>query len=666
MENGKRAWMVAIGLVAFAVGRAGAVGCADFEVEQPRPHGGVVLNAADFGVSVTNEDNAAALNRALEEAKRVKADRLDVPKGTYRCHGPVGIVMDGLEDFVLDGHDSLFVFWRKHVNDWDAKKNDPNAKGPEGNGPCLLAKNCLRVRIENVKSDWDWAVNPLGFLARCVNKHLDDRPGESYVDFDLLGLERYPLYPNPVPLQLIMPMNEAGTNARMDGTGARCYLSTAAGIFGSRNEWLSPNRIRVWVYVPQPDRPQAVGVGTGSPTLNRGVCNAFDVGGVFALSHYYYGMGGVQLNSNRHITLRNYRLWSCRGHGLGIGGTQKYTWLDGFRLAPPDPEEVRAYGAGGAYVRSVTATADGTHVGRCLGYVKMTNCEWAKHNDDSVNFHDCSTIARTVSSNRVQVVNNFGTAYLAAKIGHEIELRQEDYAVTDWRGRVVAMDAHTFTFDRALPKQTGLFFVLFDREYSTEQLLFRNCLFHNTPWARNLILASNVTFDGCHFEDTLGSPLRFQTCYTYNVWCEGTGCTNVLVKGCTFSNCADSYTVEGVSSQIFTGVRVPGSKGWPERNTMPIRDARLKADVEARLKIGAAADVQPCRDIVNNITVEGNTFVNPRGLVWYAMNGDRLTFRNNRIVFDGRQPYRLQPDAGGTRYDAATRIVEYGNVTTGR
>ena len=654
-------FLPAVPVLFLAMAVSGA-GCAEFDVAQPRVHGGPVLKAGDFGVSVTNTDNAAALNRALVEARRVKASRLDVPKGTYHGHGPVGIELDGLEDFVLDAHESLFLFWRKHPRDRDARKHDAASAAPEGAGACLVARNCVRVRIENLKSDWDWAVNPLGFLGRCAGKHVDARPGESYVDFDLLGVDRHPLYPTPVPIQLIMPMDADGTNARMDGTGARCYIATAPGIFGSRNEWLSPNRLRVWVYAPMADRPQAVGVGSGSPARNAGACRAFDVGGVFAVSHYYYGMGGVSIDSCTHLTLRNYRLWSCRGHGLGIGGTSRHVWLDGFRLAPPDPEEVRSYGAGGAYRRSVTSTSDGTHVGRCLGYVKMTDCEWSMHNDDSVNFHDCSTIARTVASNKVQVVNNFGTPYLAAKIGHEIELRQEDYAITGWRGHVVAMDGATFTFDRPLPEQKGLFFVLFDRAYSTGHLLFRNCLFHRTPWARNLVLASNVTFDGCRFEDTLGSPLRFQTCYTYNVWCEGTGCTNALVRNCTFRNCADAYTVEGVSSQIFTGVRVPGSKGWPEKSTMPIRDARLKADVEARLRIGPAADVQPCRDIVNNIVVEGNTFVNPRGYVWYAMNGDRLAFRNNRIVFDGKAPYKLQDVAGGTRFDAATRVVQHGNA----
>ena len=64
---------------ALAVGLASGanVGCADFEVEQPRPHGGIV-RAEDFGFSTTNEDNAAAINRAIEACRRDGASRLEL------------------------------------------------------------------------------------------------------------------------------------------------------------------------------------------------------------------------------------------------------------------------------------------------------------------------------------------------------------------------------------------------------------------------------------------------------------------------------------------------------------------------------------------------------------------------------------------------------------
>ena len=640
-------------------------GCAKFTVAQPEKREGPVVKAADFGFSTANSDNAAAINRALEECRRVKAERLELAPGTYRCHGPVGVAMEGIEDLVLDGKGALLVFWRKAAGDWDA-----GAGGPVGGGANLLVKDCRRVRVERLKMDWDWSVAPLGFFGECVNKHVDQRDNESYVDFEIPDMKRYPLYPNPVPVQLIQPMSKDRTNGRLEGGHGRCYCGSMPGHFGCRNEWLSPTRLRVWVYVPQAGRPQNRNdLSRFSPSRNRSACGSFDMNEMYGICHYYYGMNGITLDSNEHVTLREVDIWSCRGAGLMIEGTQKYTLLYKFRVAPPSPDDVRAAGAGGAYPRCLTSTADGTHVKQCRGYVMMARCEWAMHNDDSVNFHDCTTIARAEGRRVLRVVNNNGTKYLSADVGAELELRQEDYSVTGWRGKVVSMDDRTFTMDRDLPKQNGLFFVVFNRMYSTEHIHFMKCRFHGTPWARNVILASNVTIDDCRFEGMLNSPLKFQACYNYNVWCEGAGCTNVVVRNCTFSNCADysqNYDPNGISSQIYCGVKIPSSRGWPEKNVVPIYDAQLKKAVDARLAKGPSADVAPAfRDVLSGILVEGNTFVNPRGYVWYAENGDNLIFRNNKVVFDETAPYKLLPGAGGIKSGTVTRSSLNGGGASG-
>ena len=58
-------------------------GAEAFEVERPRAHGGAVVRAADFGFSVTNDLNAAAVMRALDFCRRTKASRLVLAPGTY-------------------------------------------------------------------------------------------------------------------------------------------------------------------------------------------------------------------------------------------------------------------------------------------------------------------------------------------------------------------------------------------------------------------------------------------------------------------------------------------------------------------------------------------------------------------------------------------------------
>lgn len=626
-----KAALAALLMLASAAGaETEPMGYADFDVEQPRPHGGAAVMAADFGFSENNPDNAAAINKALAHCRSIGADRLELAPGTYRCHGPEGIAMDGLEDLVLDGKGALLVFFRKHSKDWDAADG-----GPVGDGVNLFINRCRRVRVENLGMDWDWQRAPLGFLAKCAARHIDGRDNESYVDLELVGWEKHPLHPNPVPVQTVQPMAADGLSGRLDGTGARCYFGQQPGHFGSRNEWLSPTRIRLWPFVPQPDRPQDPGAAKRfSPGQNRSACGAFDEGGLYAISHRYYGMGGVYILSGECVTLRDFTIRSCFGTAVCIDGTQKFTHLDRFRLEAPFP-------------RPVTSTSDAIHVSRSGGFIKLTGCRISRHNDDALNFHDGTAIARAEGPRTLRAVNNGGTGSLSATPGDVIELRQEDYSVTGWTGKIVKMSGGSIVFDRDLPRQTGLFFVLFNRKYATGDILVRDCEFSGAPWGRCVVAAPNVTFERCAFERMNGSPLRFQTSYTYNVWCEGTGCTNIVVRNCAFSNCAARTLVNGKSAILYTGVRIPSSKGWPEKGIVPIRDARLNAEVEARLAQGPAADVKPaCRDIVSGILVEDCAFLNPRSLVWYAENGDNLVFRRNAVEFDGNAPYELLPDAG--------------------
>jgi hypothetical protein len=167
------------------------VGAGAFEIERPRAHGGPALNAADFGFSVTNDDNAAALARAFAEAKRVGASRLDLPPGTYRCFGD-GVRVEGLRDFTFDGHGAVLVFRRS------------SRQG----GANLVVTGTERCVFRNFKMDWDWARDPLASIGTCVNKFVDEKNDDaSYFD---MKLDRpHPCYPALPSLQTATTVDAA-------------------------------------------------------------------------------------------------------------------------------------------------------------------------------------------------------------------------------------------------------------------------------------------------------------------------------------------------------------------------------------------------------------------------------------------------------------------------
>ena len=584
-------------------------GCPEFEIEPPRRTGGATVRAVDFGLNETSEHNQDAINAALAEARRIGAARVELAPGSYRCFDGDGIRIEGFEDFTFDGKGATLVFRRDHAPlDHQAAQLDGAANIEVG--------HCLRTVVQNFDMDWDWDSDPLAFWCECVGKHLDESDNASYADFEL-DLP-HPRYPQPVPVQLLTPMAANRSGARMDGKcGPRAYFGMSLGHIGTKSAWLSPTRLRIWPFV-KPDyghfSPEAHWRYT--PKANRSFTEEIDVGGTFTVSHCYYGLNGFVLTSNQHLTLRNIDIWSCRGFGVETRGAQKYWQLVNVNVRSKPGEK-----------RPVTSTADAHHVAQSLGFGKMVSCEVTMNQDDHFNYHDRTQIAWTRGPRTMEVVNSRGIAYTLFKVGSRIRLRQEDFADTGWVGEIVGIEGESVTFDRDLPEQTGMLFVMVDAEFATENFLFKDCRFHDSPWSRGLYNGNNATFDGCTFGPMVGRPLFLLACYTYNVWCEGIGCENIVIRNCRFENCLDVRAERGAAVQIMAEIAIPPSYD-PEPNLPIANKAFAKRVTENK---AAGRRVEPSGDALRGILVEKCTFVNPRGYLLRAVNGRDITFRDNTV-----------------------------------
>ena len=624
--------LAAVSFTAFAE----PTGCPDFEVEAPRASGGPVLNAADFGVSEAFTRNAEAANRLFAEARRVQASRVVFPRGVYRCFDGAGLLIAGLTNCVVDCGGSTFVFRRTMPDQSAASEIFENCGNVE-------IRDCLRAEVRDLNVDWDWKNDPLGVWARCVDAVEKEADNESYLDFELEA--PHPKYPDAVPVQLITAMEEDRSGPRLDRSYA-IWGGTTAGSMGMKSAWLSPTKIRVWPGV----RPTCgcvplsteyrYGAGNNRSTVRR--VRAQELGSLFAISHHYYGLNAVVMTSNRHFTLRNVEIWGVWGMGVQTCGAQKWWQLVNVNIRSKPGEKY-----------PVTTTADAHHVVQSQGYAKMIGCTTEAHRDDHLNYHDRTTIAQARGPREVEVVNNRGVGYTLFRPGTLIRLRQQDFADTGWTGRIVSIDGNFVRFDRDLPEQKGILFVLVDTEYATENFMFKNCRFSRGLVNRGLILGNNLTFDSCTFGPSSGDALRFQTCYTYTVWCEGVGCRNVVVRNCRFENLRCSFRVAGQPCALFSGLRLPWKKSVPEPDVR-ITHPTLAKDVAAFEAKGVPP--KPDASAIGDMLVEGCTFVNPRGYLWYIMNGDGYWFRDNKVVWDDPSAPRA-PNAGRIRVDAdATNV----------
>ena len=587
-----------------------ATGCPTFAVH--KPHGGKapVVRAADYGFSVANEFNGAAVNRAIEACRRLGARKLELSPGTYRCHdAPAGIAITNMTDFTFDGCGALLVYRRPPEYRGQAQSEliHENAN--------ILVKDCERVEVCNLKMDWDWESDPIGCFCVCEAVHVDaDSPNSSYVDMRLTDFGRHPKYPEAVPVQKIQAMS--ATHDAFDGT-ERWHFGLTEGHFGAKNEWLGPDRLRIWPCVKHPGKNYNPRLDVHfSPAQNAGETALFKVGRTYRLQHYYYGKNGFNLVSSRHVTVKNVDIWSCFGMAIVVDGKQKYTHLDAVRVEPrPDWK----------YRRPYSNANDAIHVARSSGYMKIENCRITFNNDDTLNLHDRFTIASRRSPRTVEIVNERGIGYFRPDVGDPIELRSPDWRPTGYHATLAGIDGNVLTFDKDMPPGIGDNFFVFDRAYGTDNVLVRNCLFDDTSF-RGLFSTSNLTIEDCVFRRTGGRTVWIIADARKRLWCEGLGATNIVIRNNLFDECPHIYRDAPVISTSFVSVTP-----WKTSGLDP--------------------------DFIKDILVEKNVILNPYGPALKLEAGSDITFRSNEIRFT-RPPFSAM---SGTVLDLGANNVTVEN-----
>jgi len=541
-------------------------GSEEFNIDLPRPEKEIVVNAADFGLNDKVENAATIMNKAIARCKEIGASKLIVPTGRYKMFENVKITLDNFTDFTLDAQGSTFV----------ARKTETANLG---------IFKCLRTKVCNFNMDYDWETEPLAAIVEVTDVKIDTTAKTTAIFVKFLEYDKYPLYGKQVRVA-----NMENYDPKAKAVGQEGGKSFGFG-FGPSSpspavEWKSPNLMSInctWIN----DRAE--------------------VGKQYRLQHYYYGMGGIELMDNTHLTLENVEIYSCKGHGILCNGEQEYFQFLNVNIRPPK----------GSQKRAITCTADHLHFARSKGHFKMIGCEFCLGSDDCINIHDLSAFGVKCDENVIQL-----KAGSMPAVGDIVELRQGDYSPTKFKSEVVNVtnqgkDMRFIYFKDKVPdpKQDG--FLLFNRKYDSSHVVIKDCYFHSNRARGLLILASNMTIENCKFYHNQMGALKFETGYTFNVWSEGFGVNNILVRNCDFN----SVNPQGVKYQnkvrdVFMGVYM--------RNDPSLEQTKFP--------------------VISNILFENNKFKDSYGVIALISSSNNITFRDNtfenvtpRIV---EMPYR--------------------------
>ena len=554
-----------------------ATGCPDFNVELPAGNPNApVVNAADFGATENNLKFCDAMNAAVAHCRKIGARKLVLPKGVYHLYNSGPITFEGLKDFEFDGGGSTFIFLRDKglakMKGLDASKISNNFQ----DGACVKISECERVKVGNFNIDWDWAADPLGSIVRVEN--VCASPGGEYIDYKFVDYDNFPR--RDLRVANLSSYDPVSNLIGVEG-GATLGYEFYKGKNIPKMEWLSGNVLRVW---------------------HSRYSRRAKVGDFYRMQHYYYDGAGVLTHQNRHLTLSKVNVYSCRGHAFVVSGTQQYWQYLDCSIKPPE----------GAKARAITCTADHLHVVNSRGYMKLIGCDFMLGADDCINVHDCTGYAVRKSDFSLETRNVRGIKMF--KVGDPIELRDDDFSPSGFTGKIKSVkpiDAskgvHEIVFADKIPQPKGDGFIMFNHYYSSGNILLRNCKFHSNRARGIIIQCPNVTVENCVIKNNEMAGMRIVTGYTPNLWSEGFGVDNLLVRGCVFeSTNRTDVKADGFARDIHIGIyRTTGERTG-----------------------------QTMYPIMSNITFEKNTFKNAYGLVAFITSSGNVVFRENTIIND--------------------------------
>lgn len=522
-------------------------GAKEFDIDLPNNPNGAIVRAKDFGITPEKTVHPKDINKALEHCKKIGAAKLLFEKdAVYNIVGDSTIWIADMKDFTFDANGSTFVFLKKKNSNFWIKDN-------------------TRIKICNLKIDWDWSKAPLASLVKITEVN----GAEGYVEFKFVHYDAFPYAPDYVRCATLSAWDEAEKSVGVEGVMPFNYDMFSGRKPRPKFKWTTPDTLRLY--------------GNTNHASAK-------VGRLFRMQHYYYDMNNFVMFANTHITLSDITVYSNPGHAFVQHGKQKFTHFERVKIVPKRGDEKRV----------ITCTADHYHIGSSLGYIKLDGCEFSFGADDCINMHDNSSYGAKCGEKSLRSRHNYG------KEGDTVEFRNTDYSPLGFSAKIVAKkkleNGYEISFDKPLPKNADGKYIIFNRAFDTRNVIVRNSYFHHNRARGILVLARDVTIENCKFKRNEMGAVKIETGYTLNIWCEGFGVDNVVVRNNSFDSC----------NQL-------GMKSWNFERDIFI-GAYLKSDPSTE---------QTRYPIIKNVLFEKNTFKDTFGMVATIGSAENVVFSEN-------------------------------------
>ncbi len=542
-----------------------------FYIQRPKSEKLTEVNAVDFGLSETNDDNFNAFQDALDYCSQNPKTKLVIKEGTYYFRSNNSLRINNCKDLLIEGSGATFIF--------------------SSTGYKISVTNSDCVEIRNLNFDWNWEESPLASVVTIRNSDAENHT----VDLEFRNAKNCT---EDVKLTAI--------------TQCDPETYTFGAEFSSKENYLYQDTTRIKSVEKISDNTLRV--------VHNGCMDGFDDGETYILRHFVYDGTVFHLAGySENITFDNVNIYASAGMAyICEGNCSHFQIINGFIGVNPRYKDERC----------VSLTADAIHIVNTDGCFNISGCDISGMGDDAINVHDGLGYVSAVNGNTLKLT----ASAMRLEVGDTLAFKNDKFENTDLTAKIVSVkDIDWITKEivvEGLPESVTMGWTAYSMECNSSNYVIRNNYFHENR-ARGLLLqSSNGLCENNRFYKTMAQAIKVVMDIEPTLWQEGTGVDNLIIRNNTFEKCnySDWGTVIEIGTNIaggsaetavFTNIEITSNtfEDIPSRllkannvnglvfsnNTVDIGDSFDKNKVQGKIYLSKYCD---------NVTYSDNTFIN--------------------------------------------------------
>ena len=318
-----------------------------FYIQRPKSEKLTEVNASDFGLSESNEDNFTAFQNALNYCSQNPQTKLVIDNGTYYFKSINGLDANNCTDLLIEGNDATFIF--------------------SSTGYKFFIRNSDCVEIRNLNFDWNWEESPLASIVTVQNSNADTHT-----------------------LDLVFKDAEYCDENNRLAAITQCDPETYT--FGAK---YSSKENYLYQDVTSIKSVQKISDNT-LRVAHNGCMDNFENGETYILRHYVYDGTIFSIrNQSKNITFDNVSIYGSSGMAyICEDNSSHFQIINSFIGVNPEYKDKRC----------VSLTADAIHIVNTDGCFNISGCDISGMGDDAINVHDGLGYISAVSGNTLTLI----------------------------------------------------------------------------------------------------------------------------------------------------------------------------------------------------------------------------------------------------------------------